>query len=87
MPESKVQPPPIAFVIGWDDEITLQYEGKAEEPKGSQLERYKQVYFEKWADGREREQWSGITCFSVRTTWIRYSDFNRTPAQITEQKF
>ncbi|MEP6741874.1 MAG: pyridoxamine 5'-phosphate oxidase family protein [bacterium] len=32
--------PNIAFVIGWDEEITLQYEGKAEEPKGSELERY-----------------------------------------------
>jgi pyridoxine/pyridoxamine 5'-phosphate oxidase len=79
--------PKIAFVIGWDDEITVQYEGEADEPKGSELERYKQVYFERWPDGPEREQWPGITYFRARPTWIRYSDFNQTPAQITEQTF
>ena len=79
--------PKIAFVIGWDDEITVQYEGEADEPKGSELERCKQFYFKRWPDGPEREQWPGITYFRVRPTWIRYSDFNQTPAQTTEQTF
>jgi general stress protein 26 len=78
--------PKIAFVIGWDDEITLQYEGEAEEPKGSELERYKKVYFEKWPDGVERENWPDITYFKVRPKWIRYSNFNE-PQQIIEQTF
>src|SRR6267378_2332368 len=72
--------PKIALVIGWDDEITVQYEGEADEPKGSDLERCKQVYFEKWPDGPERGKWPGITYFRVRPTWIRYSDFNQTPS-------
>lgn len=79
--------PRIAFVIGWDDEITLQYEGEAEEPKGSELERYKEIYFAKWPDGVDREQWPDITYFRVRPTWMRYSDFNKTPAEIIEQTF
>ena len=79
--------PRIAFVIGWDDEITLQFEGEADEPKGNELEHYKQVYFEKWPDGREREQWLDITYFRVRPTWMRYSDFNQNPPQIVEQTF
>ena len=79
--------PKIAFVVGWDDEITVQYEGEADEPKGSELERCKKVYFERWPDGPEREQWPGITYFRVRPRWIRYSDFNKTPALITEQTF
>ena len=79
--------PRIAFVIGWDDEITLQYEGEAKEPRGSELERYKQVYFEKWPDGVERERWPGITYFRVRPTWMRYSDFNKNPPQVIEQTF
>lgn len=58
--------PNIAFVIGWDEEVTLQYEGEAEEPKGIELERFKQVYFEKWPDGVEREKWPDITYFRVR---------------------
>lgn len=79
--------PRIAFVIGWDEEITLQYEGEAEEPKGSELERYKEVYFAKWPDGVDREKWPGITYFKVRPTWMRYSDFNKNPAEIIEQTF
>ncbi len=79
--------PKIAFVVGWDDEITVQYEGEGDEPKGSELERCKQAYFERWPDGPEREQWPGITYFRVRPMWIRYSDFNKTPALITEQTF
>jgi general stress protein 26 len=78
--------PNIAFVIGCDEEITLQYEGEAEEPKGIELERYKEVYFEKWPDGVERENWPDITYFRVRPKWIRYSDF-KVPGQISEQTF
>lgn len=79
--------PHIAFVIGWDEEITLQYEGEARELDGSELERYKQVYFEKWPDGVERESWPDITYFKVRPSWIRYSDFSKNPPFIVEQKF
>lgn len=35
--------PKIAFVIGWDAEITVQLEGVADEPKGAELDRLKQV--------------------------------------------
>jgi general stress protein 26 len=31
--------PRMAFVIGWDDERTVQYEGLADEPRGAELER------------------------------------------------
>jgi len=79
--------PKIAFVIGWDDEITLQYEGEADEPEGNELKLYKHVYFQKWPEGVEREKWPGITYFRVRPTWMRYSDFKKNPPQIIEQTF
>lgn len=41
----------IASAIGWSDEITLQYEGEAEEPAGSELKHCKRVFFAKWPDG------------------------------------
>jgi hypothetical protein len=75
--------PKIAFVIGCEDEITLQYEGIADEPKGSELERLKRVYFQTYPDGPLREKWAGITYFRVRPHWIRYSDFNE-PVTIQE---
>jgi len=66
----------IAFVIGWDEEITVQCEGVADEPSGEELERLKKVYFGVYPDGAERQSWSGITYFRVRLHWARYSDFN-----------
>jgi hypothetical protein len=79
--------PRIAFVIGgWveGDARTVQYEGVADEPRGSERERIRSVYFDVWPDGREREAWPGLAYVRVRPTWIRYSDYNRVPPLIEE---
>lgn len=79
--------PRIAFVIGgWapGDERTVQYEGVADEPAGAELERLKELYFIGFPDGRERQSWSGLMYVRARPTWIRYSNFNRTPPEIVE---
>ena len=68
--------PKIAFVVGWDEEITAQLEGVADEPGGAELERLKEAYFQVYPDGRERQRWKGITYFRVRLHWARYGDFN-----------
>jgi len=75
--------PRIAFVIGWDQEITVQLEGIADEPTGKERERVLETYFAAYPDGRDRLAWKGITHFRVRPTWIRYSDFN-VPGKIVE---
>jgi len=75
--------PRIAFVIGWDQEITVQLEGIADEPTGKERERVLESYFAAYPDGRDRLAWKGITHFRVRPTWIRYSDFN-VPGKIVE---
>jgi hypothetical protein len=72
-----------AFVIGWDHEITVQYEGVADEPKGPELERLKGAYFIPYPDGRERQKWAAITYFRVLPMWARYSDFEA-PLKIVE---
>lgn len=79
--------PRIAFVIGWDEGKTAQYEGIAEELSGEDLQKYKPLYFEAFPDGPEREQWPNITYFVVRPSWIRYSDFSVRPPEITEFNF
>lgn len=68
--------PKISVVTGWDQDITVQYEGVADEPSGAELERLTSCYFGVYPDGIERQRWEGITYFRVRPTWIRYSDFN-----------
>jgi general stress protein 26 len=69
--------PRISIVIGWGDEQSVQLEGVADEPKGPELAALKRTYFAAWPDGPQRESWPGITWFRVRTSWIRFSDFNR----------
>lgn len=79
--------PKIAFVIGGltsGDERTVQFEGVADEPEGTELARLQERYFTTFPDGPERQRWPGITYVRVRPTWIRYSDFNRAPPQIVE---
>ncbi|MDQ3772169.1 MAG: pyridoxamine 5'-phosphate oxidase family protein [Actinomycetota bacterium] len=77
----------IAFVIGGmtdGDERTVQYEGISEEPSGVELGRLKQLYFESFPDGRERQTWPGIAYIRTRPMWIRFSDFNHDPPEIVE---
>jgi general stress protein 26 len=77
----------IAFVIGGTvegDERTVQYEGIADEPTGSELERLKSIYYARFPDGPERLAWPGLVYVRARPSWIRYSDFNVDPPLILE---
>jgi Pyridoxamine 5'-phosphate oxidase len=81
--------PSCSFVIGgWGSgEQTVQYEGRAEELKPPELERYQEKYFKTWPDGPARMSWPGIVYFVVRPVWIRYSDFDQNPPLICEFTF
>jgi hypothetical protein len=79
--------PACSFVIGWDAEQTVQYEGEAEELASPELERYQEIYFKAWPDGPARLSWPGIVYFLVRPTWIRYSDFAQDAPLIREFTF
>ena len=79
--------PRVAFVVGCTTEITVQYEGEAEELEGEALAKYKPIYFRKFTDGPAREGWAGITYFVVRPKWVRYCDYNPERQRIEEQRF
>ena len=69
--------PSIAFVIGWDNEQTIQYEGIAKTPSAQKLDKLLEFYFKVFPDGKERkENWKDIVYFCVEPRWMRYSDFN-----------
>jgi pyridoxine/pyridoxamine 5'-phosphate oxidase len=70
---------PQCSVTMWIGEVTVQYEGIAEE---TALDHYKEAYFKKLPDGRDRLSWPGISYFVVRPKWIRYTDFNTRPPRI-----
>ena len=79
--------PSLALVIGGvndGDEQTVQYEGIADEPSGSELERLTTVYFAAHPDGPSRLSWPGLMYVRVRPTWIRYSNYTANPPEIVE---
>ena len=79
--------PEIAFVIGsleGTDERTVQFEGRADEPTGPERARLTELYFGVFPDGRERQQWPGLTYFRATPRWLRYSDYNVDPPLIVE---
>jgi hypothetical protein len=76
--------PRVAFVIGWEQESTVQYEGIAAIPTEAELPALQACYFERFPDGSTRQTWPGLVYWRVRPTWIRYSNFNVDPPIIQE---
>jgi len=74
--------PRIALVIGWDAAKSVQLEGIADFPGGSELARIQECYFEAYPDGRDRLAWPGIIHVRVCARWLRYSDFTVDPPYI-----
>ena len=82
--QNPLRDPRVALVIGWDDELTFQIEGRVDFPTGEELQRLHTCYFTVYPDGRQRLGWAGITHVRVRPTWIRMSDFKQDPPRIVE---
>ncbi len=74
----------VALVVGWNEHITVQYEGIAEELKGEKLEHYRQIYPLKFRATEKSEHEHVLRYFSVAPTWIRYSDVSKKPWNIFE---
>jgi hypothetical protein len=72
-------------VIGWEGEITVQYEGKATVlGNDEESESLKKIYFKAYPDGRDRiETMAGLIHIKVTPRWLRYSNFNH--PQIIEE--
>lgn len=83
-----LQNPLVSVVIGWDNEVTVQYEGEAEILRDDAAgDRYREIYYAAWPDGRERTaNWPGLVHVKISPRWIRYSNFNE-PVTIEEMKF
>jgi hypothetical protein len=79
--------PRVAWVVGCTTEVTVQYEGVAEELAGEELAKYKKIYFGAFPNGPVRESWPGITNFVVRPIWVRYCDYNPGSRRIEERTF
>jgi hypothetical protein len=79
--------PAISLVIGGlsaGDERTVQLDGIADRPAGTELEQLKEAYYRVFPDGPQRAGWTGLIYVRVRPTWVRFSDFNVSPPQVKE---
>ena len=70
----------VALVIGWDNEMTVQCEGTADIPTGTDRDRCVQAYLAQYPDGVERAHDPDIVHIRVRPNWLRYSSL-RPPAR------
>ena len=77
----------VAFVIGWDEDITVQYEGQAFQLSGDDLEKYRKIFFKKLPHARKWEKIEGIKFFKVVPKWVRYSDLRKHPWDVFEIRF
>lgn len=79
--------PACSLVIGWDNEITVQYEGFAQQHFAHEEGLWKESYFAAWPECREHMHWPDITYFVISPKWLRYSDYNQRPPEIAEFTF
>lgn len=77
----------VAFVIGWEDNITVQFEGHAKELKGEDRDKYKKLFFQKNPDAEKWDSHPEIRYFLVSPKWVRYADYDGKPYKIIELKF
>jgi hypothetical protein len=80
--------PNISFVVGWNNDRTLQYQGIAKIPTPTELENLLPTFFEIFPEKNvKNENLREIAYFYVEPTWIRYSDLNEDTRQIEEMSF
>lgn len=79
--------PKVALVIGWDEEISVQYEGIAQELTGEELKECKDIHICKLPDSEKFTRMRNICFFKVRPQWIRYLDLRSEPWETLELTF
>ncbi len=79
--------PKVSLAIGWDDDITIQYEGVAEELRGGELQACQQTYIDKIPQAAKWARTPGVAFFLIKPTWIRLTDLNQHPWKVEEFTF
>jgi hypothetical protein len=78
--------PRIAFVVGGDD-ATVQYDGVADEPAGTERDRLVELHLAHFPERRGRERLGDLTYFRVRPLWIRYTRLRCGVPEIVEWRY
>ena len=78
--------PRVAFVVGWEDEQTLQIDGIVDAPQGSELARLRDFYLSVFPQKASHPSWPGNHYFRVRPRWMRFSNYHM-PRSVEEFRF
>ena len=78
--------PRVAFVVGWENEQTLQIDGNVDAPMGSELARLRDFYLSTFPQKLSHPNWPGNHYFRVRPHWMRFSDYHM-PRSVVEFRF
>lgn len=79
--------PRVAFVVGSEEGVTVQYEGTAQELTPQIFKKYSAWHFKKNLVEAKFAAMSTARFFKLKPIWVRYSDFTRKPNLIFEMKF
>jgi general stress protein 26 len=79
--------PAVALVVGWDKNITVQYEGVARLLDGDEAKTYQRVHFAKVPAARKYANDPDERYFLIKPTWVRYTDLNQSPWLVKELNF
>ncbi len=77
--------PKVAIVFGDSGKITVQYEGTVTKLEGTELDRYKEIYFKKTPSAKKYENYENQTYLKVTPSWVRYTDYNKDPILVFEE--
>ncbi len=77
----------VALVIGWDKNVTVQYEGVVSEISGKASEKYRKAFWKKNPKAKKWEANPDTRFFKVTPTWVRYADLGKKPWEIFEVIF
>ncbi len=79
--------PSVAAVIGWDNGITVQYEGLARELSGKEKEQAIQLRIAKMPHAKKFASMKEVVYFKISPVWIRYADYSKEPWNVFEVEF
>lgn len=79
--------PRVAAVIGWDEGITIQYEGLARELSGGEKEKAVQLRIAKMPHAAKFAAMKEVVHFKISPIWIRYADYSKEPWEVFELEF
>lgn len=79
--------PTVSFTIGWDHDITVQYEGVASELSGDELVRCKEIFKVKHRNAEKWDAYPETRYFIVKPTWVRFNDLNSDHKEVFVVKF